>query len=222
MHFLRFPPEVRNLIYKKLSSSNGRALFSTCKQLRREGPSFKARFVLDSRDNYSLPSKSHATSAIQNLLIGISTCEEGVSNLPDFGGLIKYFGGQEVIRERCDIVLNTTMIWLPRLESRPLKRCMLSFVCNVLGFTTATLKQDKTDPVKMLYQPLGQLTGFREVMVELWGQYNNNHPPDNLELQKLRLALEPTLGPSTYDTSEGLPAFRFHPVDFTQTSLTRS
>lgn len=201
-YFLKLPAEIRSEIYREFAAcdeSHSLNLFNTSKQMRNEGAEASARHymfrlclgwypVLEAAlDLKATPVIQHVYLVICLDGVGkspnLAICLDGVRKSPRFMPLsidckwIEYFGGSQVMRESCLIVLR-------------------------YGFTGYL---SKTCASTTLFKTLRQLTNFRSVTVEIEFMEDTNvndhssmirniRKPD-LYAERVKVALEPALGP---------------------------
>ena len=210
-YFLNLQGEIRALIYHDVTAcdkSGHLNLFDTCKQMRNEGAEVSARHCTFTlwlgfpAPCSEAPLGLKATALIQNVYLEI--CLRGVEKdlyfrpRPLDCKMIEYFGGSQVMRESCRIVLFYGY------------RGYLSKSC---ASTT-------------LFKTLRQLTNFRSVVVETdCDVYATKFDPSpmitntrmvDLYAGRVNAALETALGPAKLvkGREEGSQALLFHPFEW--------
>ncbi len=109
--FLDLPPEIRLIIYHELLlDPKDHALFATSNFIRSEGLPSTIHVLFGYHDGYSgsLPYLS-ATALVPNVKISISIW--GSRRKSEKADIIKYFGGSEVLRECCTVVLDVSWMY---------------------------------------------------------------------------------------------------------------
>lgn len=187
LDIFELPTEVCLIIYRHLLVSGDRAIFSTSKFVRNEGlPPFFQLHTGYSYSTFETPPFSCATDGIQNLRLKIFM--HGKS--PVDCGLIKYFGGSQIKRECCEVILD-------------------------LGRQQPFYFLDRfADPV--IFLALSSLTGFKRLYVKIinqgglaggWRQHNSG-------CETVRPWLEGALGPAILHDNNANRYLEFHPYHF--------
>jgi len=140
---LTLPSELRLEIYAFATSTLHRALYATCSRIRAEGlpRHFTLHFGYDEYiGSFPLPLPDiPATPLVQHVTLHINL--SGSEHPQGIDRIGSAFGGREVVRERCDVVLNY----------------------GYLGYVSPRIRLGE------VFAQVRQLRGFREVGVVLTG-----------------------------------------------------